>query len=161
VLGVVTGLKSEAKLLRGTGLACVSTGGRADIARAKIDRLIDRGVRGLVSFGVAGALSPELRTGDLVIADAATSVTGEVWQAHGLWSGALLSSVTGMRGDHRGSDVPHHAASRRSEGHSSTVPLWSSEHDTPADVTPASSRGPSERQTQAAKWIPARGRDDG
>ena len=161
MLGVVTGLKSEAKLLRGTGLACISTGGRAHIARAKIDRLIDRGVRGLVSFGIAGALSPELRTGDLIVAHTAMSETDEAWQAHGLWSDALLSSVTSMRGNHRQNDVPHHAASRRSEGHSSTVPLWSWEHDTPIDVTPALSRGPSERQTRAAKWIPAQGRDDG
>ena len=72
MLGVVTGLKSEARLLRGTDLMCVSTGGRAHIARAKIDRLIGRGVRGLISFGIAGALSPELRTGDLVIADTVT-----------------------------------------------------------------------------------------
>jgi nucleoside phosphorylase len=161
VLGVVTGLRSEAKLLRGTGLACISTGGQAHIARARIDRLIARGVRGLVSFGIAGALSPELGTGDLIIADTVTSGTGEVWQTHEPWIDALLSSVTSMRGGHRLNDVPHHAASRRSEGHSSAVPLWSSEHDTPTDVTPALSRGRSGRQTQAAKWIPAEGRDDG
>jgi len=65
VLGVVTGLKSEAKLLKSLGLACVSTGGQAREARRKIDRLIAEGATGLISFGIAGALSPELKTGDL------------------------------------------------------------------------------------------------
>ena len=161
MLGVVTGLRSEAKLLRGTGLACISTGGQAHIARAKIDRLISRGVRGLVSFGIAGALSPELRTGDLVIADKVVSETGEAWAALRPWTEALLAAAANGRSNPRENDVPHHAAARRSEGHSASAPLWSSEHDTPTDVTPALSRGPSEGQRLAAKWIPAQGRDDG
>jgi nucleoside phosphorylase len=160
VLGVVTGLKSEAKLLRGTGLACISTGGQAHIARAKIDRLIARGARGLVSFGIAGALSPELRTGDLVIADSVTSGAGEVWRTHEPWVRALLATIASSRSD-RQDDAPHHAAARRSEGHVVSAPLWSSEPDLATDVTPALSRGPSERQTRAATWIPAQGRDDG
>ena len=39
MLGVVTGLKSEAKLLKSLDLSCVITGGQAREARRKIDRL--------------------------------------------------------------------------------------------------------------------------
>ena len=168
MLGVVTGLKSEAKLLQGLGFACVSTGGQAREARRKIDRLIAEGATGLVSFGIAGALSPDLKTGDLVIADLVANDIGETWQTHRPWMEVLVSSVAPARNNHRrDDDVPHHAAARRSEGHSTAVPTWSSEREdalipphTPP-VTPALSRGPSESQAQAAKWIPAQGRDDG
>jgi len=160
VLGVVTGLKSEAKLLQGLGLACVSTGGQAREARRKIERLIAEGATGLISFGIAGALSPDLKTGDLVIADMVANDIGEVWQTHRPWLDALRSSIAPARNNHRHDDVPHHAAARRSEGHSATAPLWSSERDASTDVTPALSRGPSGRQARAAKWIPAQGRDD-
>jgi len=167
VLGVVTGLKSEAKLLQGLSLACVSTGGRAREARRKIDRLIAEGATGLVSFGIAGALSPDLKSGDLVIADLVANDIGEVWQTHQPWIELLLPSIEPVRNGRWQDDAPHHAAARRSEGHSSATPTWSSEHDdallapqTPP-VTPALGRGPSERQARAAKWIPTQGRDDG
>ena len=129
MLGVVTGLKSEAKLLQGLGFACVSTGGQAREARRKIDRLIAGGATGLVSFGIAGALSPDLKTGDLVIADLAANDIGEVWQTHLPWVDALRSFAVPARNNHGPDDVPHHAAARRSEGRATTVPLWSSEQD--------------------------------
>lgn len=123
MLGVVTGLRSEARLLRGLGLPCVSTGGRAHIARAKIDRLLSRGVRGLVSFGIAGALSPELACGNLVIADRVVDESGRDWPAHQPWIDALLWSSAQPR-KNGGDDVPHHAAARRSEGHAGATPSW-------------------------------------
>jgi len=153
VLGVVTGLKSEAKLLHGIGLACVSTGGQAREARRKIDRLIVGGATGLVSFGIAGALSPDLKAGDLVIADLVANDIGEVWQTHVPWVDVALSSIEPIRNGHDRNDVPHHAAARRSEGHSTGGPSWPSERDQPeapliAPLTPA--RGPSARQALAA-----------
>jgi adenosylhomocysteine nucleosidase len=129
VLGVVTGLKSEAKLLRGLDFMCISTGGRAHIARAKIERLLDRGMHGLISFGIAGALSPELRTGDIVIADKVVSESGESWPAHQPWIEALLSSAPQPPSNSRVDDVPHHAAARRSEGHVNVGPLWTAGSD--------------------------------
>jgi nucleoside phosphorylase len=151
VLGVVTGLKSEAKLLRGTELACISTGGRAHIARAKIDRLIGGGVRGLISFGIAGALSPDLKTGDLVIADTITNDIGEVWRTHELWVEALVSSA-GTPNNHRADDAPHHAASRRSEGHATPGPPWSSQRDASEEPAP---RSPKPSVTSAVRPGPS------
>jgi adenosylhomocysteine nucleosidase len=115
VLGVVTGLTSEAKLLKGLDLACVSTGGKAHIARAKIARLIDRGATGLISFGIAGAISPGLVHGDLIIADGVVAENGERWPTHGPWFDAVLAEISPLR--KRSDDVAHSAASMRAEGH--------------------------------------------
>lgn len=154
MLGVVTGLKSEAKLLRGLDVMCISTGGRPHIARARIDRLVSRGMRGLISFGIAGALSPDLKTGDLVVADKVVNDSGELRQAHQQWVDAVLWSATRLREKARHDDVPHHAATRRPEGHSSAGPAWSAEHEelpveprTPP-VTPASSRDDGRRDVK-------------
>ena len=136
MLGVVTGLKSEARLLHGTELACVSTGGRAHIARAKIDRLVGRGVRGLISFGIAGALSPDLRTGDLVIADTVINDIGEVWRTHEPWVQALVSGIASARSGGQ-DDAPHHAAARRSEGHATSGPAWSSKDHLAEEPAPS------------------------
>ena len=142
MLGVVTGLTSEATLLKSLGLVCVSTGGQAREARRKIDRLVGEGATGLVSFGIAGALSPELRTGDLVVADMVANDIGEVWQTHQPWLDALRTSIEPVRDGRRPDDVPHHAAARRAEGHAGTAPLWSSDGDVP-EGAPASVRAPS------------------
>ena len=136
MLGVVTGLKSEAQLLRGLDVMCISTGGRAHIAGAKIDRLVSRGMRGLVSFGIAGALSPNLKCGDLVIADKVVGGTGESWPAHAPWIDAVLQSVAPSRNGGRQDDVPHHAAARRSEGHAQAGPEWSAAHDDAPEIAP-------------------------
>lgn len=157
MLGVVTGLKSEAKLLKSLGLVCVSTGGQAREARRKIDRLIAEGASGLISFGIAGALSPELRTGDLIVADMVANDIGEAWQTHQPWLDALLPAIKRVRNGRRPDDVPHHAAARRSEGHARTAPLWSSEDDVP-ETAPASTRAPS--VTSAVRPGPAEGGND-
>ena len=142
MLGVVTGLKSEAKLLKGSQLVCVSTGGQAREARRKIDRLIAEGATGLISFGIAGALSPELKTGDLIVADMIANDIGEVWQTHQPWLDALLPAIEPVRHGRRPDDVPHHAAARRAEGHARTAPLWTSDGDVP-ESAPSSDRAPS------------------
>ena len=154
MLGIVTGLKSEAQLLKGLDLACVSTGGQAREARRKIDRLIAEGATGLISFGIAGALSPDLKTGDLIVADAIANDIGEVWQTHQPWLDALMASIEPRRNGRRPDDVPHHAAARRSEGHAGPPPLWSSDGDLPENV-PASARVSS--VTSAVRPGPAQG----
>ena len=158
MLGVVTGLKSEAKLLKSLGLACVCTGGQAREARRKIDRLIAGGATGLISFGIAGALSPELKTGDLIVADMVANDIGEVWQTHQVWLDALLPAIEPIRNGRRSDDVPHHAAARRAEGHAGTPPLWSSDGDPPENA-PASARAPS--VTSAVRPGPAQAAQGG
>jgi adenosylhomocysteine nucleosidase len=58
-LGFITGLSSEARLLRGLGVIGVGL--------EEIHRVAQSGVRGLVSFGYAGGLDPALPAGTLII----------------------------------------------------------------------------------------------
>jgi hopanoid-associated phosphorylase len=69
-IGVVTGMASEARILRGRGVAVVSTGGNPDATRHGVEALLRQGATKLVSFGIAGALDPSLKPGDLVLASA-------------------------------------------------------------------------------------------
>jgi len=67
MLGFVTGLAAEARLLRGIdgliGVAGGTTSGVADVAES----LIARGATVLISFGLAGGLDPVCKPGDLII----------------------------------------------------------------------------------------------
>jgi len=81
-IGIVAALEAEARALGtarrhmnrvlrlhdGTLLAISGIGAEAAVHAAR--RLVDAGVRGLVSWGMAGALDPALRAGDLVLPSA-------------------------------------------------------------------------------------------
>jgi adenosylhomocysteine nucleosidase len=66
-VGVVTGLRAEARCLRRLNVRVAFTGGSSERARAEAARLVSEGAAGLVSFGLAGGLAPELRAGDLLL----------------------------------------------------------------------------------------------
>jgi adenosylhomocysteine nucleosidase len=75
-LGIVTGLAAEAKLIEkafartdqgSPGLACDGPG--PERAGAAAARLARDGAGLLISFGICGGLDPELRPGDLLLAD--------------------------------------------------------------------------------------------
>ena len=70
MIGVITGLRAEARCLSGLDLAVACSGARPERARAAAARLLADGAAGLVSFGLAAGLAPELRPGDLVLAEA-------------------------------------------------------------------------------------------
>jgi hopanoid-associated phosphorylase len=69
MLGIVTGMASEARIF-GADALVISAGGDPEATRAGIASLIQRGANQLVSFGIAGALDPSLKPGDLVIGSA-------------------------------------------------------------------------------------------
>jgi hopanoid-associated phosphorylase len=70
VIGVVTGLRAEARCLAALDVAVACSGARPARARAGAARLLAEGAAGLVSFGLAGGLSPAVAPGDLILADA-------------------------------------------------------------------------------------------
>ena len=94
-IGVVTGMVSEARLLAGPGYTVVAAGGHAAATRAKTESLIRDGVTGLISFGIAGALDPNLRSGDLVVADAVILPDGSRVDCDAAWQRKVLEKVPG------------------------------------------------------------------
>jgi hopanoid-associated phosphorylase len=67
-IGIVVGLASEAKLARKLTANVLCCGGRPEVASRQALELVNNGVTTLMSFGIAGALSPTLRPGSRVIA---------------------------------------------------------------------------------------------
>lgn len=64
----VCGLKKEAKIATGPGVIAVMGGGDAEALTKKLDAF-EGDITGIISFGIAGALSPLLKPGDVVIAE--------------------------------------------------------------------------------------------
>jgi adenosylhomocysteine nucleosidase len=65
-LGIVVGIKAEARLVAGTGCAVAIGGGTPVGARRMAQRLVDDGATALISFGLAGGLDPALAAGTLI-----------------------------------------------------------------------------------------------
>ena len=106
MLGIVTGLKSEAKLVAGLGAAVISGGGQAEVTRAKIASLIAQGVTGLVSFGIAGGLDPALPVGALVISETVFDGTGYRYLGAATWCEQACAAAPGaIRGPVYASDA--------------------------------------------------------
>lgn len=68
-LGIVVGLEAEARIAAPLGLVEIG-GGTAAGAEEAVMRLLRQDVEGLLSFGLAGGLSPVLHPGHLVVPDA-------------------------------------------------------------------------------------------
>lgn len=86
VLAVV-GLKREAMLVAGPHVTVVIGGGNSVLLRQRLERAIRDDVKGIISIGIAGALSPTLDAGNCIIAssilvDGKALDTDETWTSH-------------------------------------------------------------------------------
>ena len=87
VVLAVTGLNKEARIAAGPGIAVVAGGGSRAALEARLTALDARQLRAVVSFGIAGALDPGIRVGDVVLAteirtaDESWHVPGSLLQA--------------------------------------------------------------------------------
>jgi adenosylhomocysteine nucleosidase len=87
------GMGFEAKIAAGPGVLVVCRDSRRDLANV-IAGAVRQGYRGVISFGVAGGLAANLRTGDWVVASA-------VLDAHvphatdAVWSSSLVATIPG------------------------------------------------------------------
>ncbi len=100
----VTGMTREAEIVGTAGVIAVAGGGDADGLAAKLNAL-HGDIAGVISIGLAGALSPLLKAGDVVIAE--KIITGaEDWECHAGWRNRLASRLPqAHHGTQFGSDV--------------------------------------------------------
>src|SRR6201990_2465900 len=64
----VTGLSREARIARRARLTPVISAANRELLEQRLTEAIAKGAKGIVSFGIAGALVPLLRIGDVVVA---------------------------------------------------------------------------------------------
>lgn len=88
---VVAGLAFEARIAAGPGLRVICSGNGTDLA-GKISRALTRDCKGLISFGVAGGLDPDLQPGTCVIASAVLSGKSQI-PTDRRWSDRLLEAL--------------------------------------------------------------------
>ncbi len=88
---VVTGMAFEASIAAGPGVVVV-TGGAANADA--ISAAVRRGCRGIVSFGIAGGLTPNLKPGACIVAQ--SIVTGDrKYHSHREWFDRLGAAIPG------------------------------------------------------------------
>ncbi len=100
-----SGLAAEARIARAAGFSTVVGGGDRNRTAALVESAVGE-TKCLVSFGIAGALAPELRAGDVVVSTEVVSEAGR-WRADDLFRtrvarlarevGAVEGSVYGAR----------------------------------------------------------------
>ena len=74
-----SGLAAEARIARAAGFPVVIGAGDRERTAALVERAV-KGANCLISFGIAGALAPDLRAGDLVVS-AEVLADGDRWRA--------------------------------------------------------------------------------
>ena len=109
-IGVVTGLASEAAvvaaMLNGDApkVFHVCAGASAQRAAVLARQLVDRGVGALLSFGIAGAVAPDLVSGELVLPDEVLRDDAEDPSVYGCdptWREALSAALAEVHLTHR------------------------------------------------------------
>jgi hopanoid-associated phosphorylase len=88
---VVVGLEFEARIAAGPGTQVICSGDGRQLATVLADTISDD-CRGLVSFGVAGGLAPELQPGDCVVGSAVLSGSTRL-EMDRHWSQKLLATI--------------------------------------------------------------------
>lgn len=86
----VTGLAFEARIAAGPGVNVVCSGDGRQFANS-LQCAVEKGCRGIISFGIAGGLSPTLRPGDWVVASAIVC-DSERFPTDPHWSQMLLKA---------------------------------------------------------------------
>ena len=93
----VTGMLAEARIAeRAQGVKAIAGGGDCARLAAHLERAIDRNVRGILSFGIAGGLAPSVKPGDIVVADAVVAGS-ERYTADTGWTQRLAACLPDAR----------------------------------------------------------------
>jgi len=87
----VTGLAFEARIVAGPGVTVVCGGGQLELRRS-LDAAIRKGCSGVLSFGIAGGVSPHLRPGACVVAR--TIISGQTrYPSDSAWAKSLIGML--------------------------------------------------------------------
>jgi len=95
IIGAITGLSAEARLLTQLGWRIAAGGGTLAGAETAAHHLIANGATALISFGLAGGLNPALNPGDLIIPTEVTEA------GHSISCDPMLTTLLG------GADAHH------------------------------------------------------
>lgn len=94
IIIAVTGLKAEARIAeRSKGVKAIIGGGREERLSALLQQSLREGVRGIISFGIAGGLRPGLKPGTLVIGTSVIHSSGRTFSADVGWSDRLFEAL--------------------------------------------------------------------
>jgi adenosylhomocysteine nucleosidase len=101
----VTGLKFEARIAAGEGVSVICAGDRQQL-RGELREALKARCSGIISFGLAGGLDPELESGRWIVAK--TIIAGDVrFETDRRWSSELMQCLpSGMAAKIAGSDAP-------------------------------------------------------
>jgi adenosylhomocysteine nucleosidase len=113
------GMGFEAKITAGPGVRVVCRDARRNLATV-IESAVRQGYRGVISFGVAGGLASNLRTGDWVVASAVLDSDAAL-ATDAVWSSTLVSTIPGATyAPILGVDAPVAEAAMKRELHETT-----------------------------------------
>ncbi len=96
----MTGLTSEAAVISqivaeaDTQVQVVCAGASSQRARRLSEQLVAEGVQALLSFGIAGGLSPDLDCGELIVAESLQGTGGINYPTDATWRAALTATLT-------------------------------------------------------------------
>jgi len=89
----VTGMAFEAKIVRGRGVDVVFAA-RSDWLERALSDAVARGCSGIISFGTAGGLAPDLEPGALIVAQSVSGSFGTL-PTDAAWSARILDAFAG------------------------------------------------------------------
>lgn len=94
MFGILCGLHSEAKIAdRIPDVLVACSEARAERAAEMARYMVRQGVSRLVSFGLAGALAPEMEAGDLILGATVVSDHG-AWEVDGAWNMRMMNHLS-------------------------------------------------------------------
>jgi adenosylhomocysteine nucleosidase len=117
---VATGLRREAQLLAGPDLIIVAGGGDRERLAAALEAEAAN-ASGIISIGLGGALTEDLKPGDWIVAREIVSAHTPVIATDAAWSARLLAALPGARSESLlGSDTIVADAKAKREAHAET-----------------------------------------
>jgi hopanoid-associated phosphorylase len=128
-LVAATGLAFEARIVAGPSITVVCGGGPIQFRRS-LETAVHKGCHGVLSFGVAGGLAPQLKPGACVVGRNVITENAR-YASDTVWSRSLIDAVQGRAGrftapqvvsfgDIAGSDVPLVCADAKRRLHEKT-----------------------------------------